>query len=218
MMRFIRGDIFRQRVGAPVNPVNCRGVTGRGLALRFRSAYPECYPTHRQACLDGTRRPGSVLFSPTGHKMPQRVIHFPTKRGPRDKSLRHDIDEALRDLALAIPRRRIASIAVPPLGCGPGGLSWHDVRPLIEHRLRALSCDVIVLEPALPTPKTSPRNQNRAFPPQQACGAWMHGIDRPMSVPKPIRGYRRNSAHRRPGPSRRPVPPPRPPSCTAPPP
>src|SRR5207247_1132728 len=36
------------------------------------------------------------------------------------------------DLAEVIRKYNINSIAVPPLGCGLGGLSWEDVRPLIE--------------------------------------------------------------------------------------
>ena len=150
MIRFIQGDVFRQGVEALVNPVNCHGVMGRGLALQFRSAYPECFPPYRQACMNSALRPGSVLFTPTGCAMPEWVIHFPTKRHWRDRSLRADIDAGLRDLALAIRHRRIASIAVPPLGCGLGGLSWTAVRPLVERHFGALACDVIVLEPVPP--------------------------------------------------------------------
>ena len=147
MLRFTQGDIFRQRVEALVNPVNCHGIMGRGLALQFRTAYPECFPPYRQACVDGTLRPGSVLFTPTGYAVPEWVVHFPTKRHWRDKSLLHDIDEGLRDLASTIRHRRMKSIAVPPLGCGLGGLSWTSVRPLLERHLRVLPCDVTVLEP-----------------------------------------------------------------------
>ena len=147
MIRFTQADIFRLRVEALVNPVNCHGVMGRGLALQFRSAYPECFPPYREACIDGRLRPGRVLFAPTGYDTPEWVIHFPTKRHWRDKSLPRDIDEGLRDVAFAIRHRRLASIAVPPLGCGLGGLSRTAVRPLIERHLGELPCDVIVLEP-----------------------------------------------------------------------
>ena len=147
MLRFTRGDIFRQRVEALVNPVNCLGVMGRGLALQFKVAYPECFPPYRQACRDGALRPGNVLITPTGYAMPKCIVHFPTKRDWRDNSLRHDIDEGLRDLAIAIQHRRMTSIAVPPLGCGLGGLSWTSIRPLVERHLGGLSCDITVLEP-----------------------------------------------------------------------
>ncbi len=40
MIHFTRGDIFAQPVEAIVNPVNCVGVMGRGLALQFKRRYP----------------------------------------------------------------------------------------------------------------------------------------------------------------------------------
>jgi hypothetical protein len=38
----------------------------------------------------------------------------------------------LCDLRSVVVARRISSVAVPPLGCGQGGLAWTDVQPLIE--------------------------------------------------------------------------------------
>lgn len=43
-----------------------------------------------------------------------------------------------------IKRLGIRSIAIPPLGCGNGGLDWSDVRPLIEAAMQELP-DVRVL-------------------------------------------------------------------------
>ena len=37
--------------------------------------------------------------------------------------------------------------AVPPLGCGLGGLDWTTVRPLIAARLHGLDCAITVLQP-----------------------------------------------------------------------
>jgi O-acetyl-ADP-ribose deacetylase (regulator of RNase III) len=37
-----------------------------------------------------------------------------------------------------VKKERIKSIAVPPLGCGNGGLDWEQVRPLIEEAFLAL--------------------------------------------------------------------------------
>ena len=40
MIQFTRGDVFAQPAEAIVNPVNCVGVMGRGLALQFKRRYP----------------------------------------------------------------------------------------------------------------------------------------------------------------------------------
>lgn len=150
MIRFAAGDIFAQPAVALVNPVNCVGVMGRGLALQFKRCFPDSFEPYRQACRDRILRPGRVFVWPTHRPAPRWILHFPTKRHWRDPSRLEDIDEGLRDLARAIRRHRMPSVAVPPLGCGLGGLDWTRVRPLLEAHLAGLPCAVIALRPAPP--------------------------------------------------------------------
>ena len=75
---------------------------------------------------------------------PRFIINFPTKKHWRQPSKLEYIRDGLDDLVRQIRALEIRSIAVPPLGCGHGGLSWDDVRPLIESALAPLS-DVRVL-------------------------------------------------------------------------
>ena len=69
---------------------------------------------------------------------PRYIINFPTKRHWRGKSLIEDIRSGLRALVAGVQRLGISSIAVPPLGCGNGGLDWREVRPLIESAFNEL--------------------------------------------------------------------------------
>jgi hypothetical protein len=66
------------------------------------------------------------------------IINFPTKTTWTKKSEYSYIEAGLQDLVQVIHRDRIQSIAIPPLGCGNGGLSWDKVRPMIEQYLGAL--------------------------------------------------------------------------------
>jgi hypothetical protein len=50
------------------------------------------------------------------------IINFPTKGQWRSRSRLGDITTGLADLREVIRDRDIRSIAVPPLGCGLGGL------------------------------------------------------------------------------------------------
>lgn len=66
---------------------------------------------------------------------PRWIINFPTEQHWRAKSQLQWIIDGLVDLRRFIGEYKVRSIAVPALGAGNGGLSWHEVRPLIEQAL-----------------------------------------------------------------------------------
>ena len=148
MIRFTRGDIFAQPAEAIVNPVNCVGVMGRGLALQFRRRHPDAFLAYRRACAERRLRPGRMFMFDTGRDRPRWIVHFPTKRHWHDRSAIGDIEAGLRGLAATLARHGIRSVAIPPIGCGLGGLDWRAVRPLVAASLADMPGTVIVLEPA----------------------------------------------------------------------
>jgi O-acetyl-ADP-ribose deacetylase (regulator of RNase III) len=79
---------------------------------------------------------------------PRYVINFPTKRHWRGKSRIADIRSGLKALIDDVRRLGVRSIAVPPLGCGLGGLDWREVRPMIEGAFSELpGVRVLLFEP-----------------------------------------------------------------------
>ena len=150
----VSGDILTQHGGvqALVNPVNCVGVMGKGLALQFKRAWPNNFNAYALACARGEVRPGRVfVFELAREGAPRWIINFPTKRHWRDPSRMADIDEGLEDLVMQIRQRGIGSVAIPPLGCGLGGLRWVDVRPKIVAAMRKLDqVQALVFEPGPP--------------------------------------------------------------------
>ena len=60
----------------------------------------------------------------------------------------HWVRDGLAALKAVIREKGVKSIAMPPLGCGNGGLDWAVVRPLIETELSDLrDVEVLVFEP-----------------------------------------------------------------------
>ena len=149
MIREKTGDIFAEDAEALVNPVNCVGVMGRGLALQFKKAFPDNFRAYAKACEHGHVRPGHMfVFETRQLTAPRMIINFPTKRHWRDDSRIEDIEAGLTALVEVICAHDIRSIAVPSLGCGLGGLDWRDVRPVIETALSGLdNLEVIIFEP-----------------------------------------------------------------------
>jgi hypothetical protein len=100
-----------------------------------------------------------MLVTQTGQiDRPRLVINFPTKRHWRGRSRLEDIDAGLRDLVRVLQDWEVRSVAIPPLGCGNGGLDWKVVRPRIEQALRELpATHVLLFEPAgAPPPEAQP--------------------------------------------------------------
>lgn len=147
------GDLLKQDdVDAIVNTVNCVGVMGKGIALQFKNKWPDNFDFYRAACKAGEVRPGKMLvFDAGAYAQPHYIINFPTKDHWRGKSQLAFIQDGLRDLVAQIKRLGITSIAVPPLGCGNGGLNWADVKLLILEAFSEVSgVEVRLFEPGAP--------------------------------------------------------------------
>lgn len=147
MIRYPNGSIFDSGAVALVNPVNCRGAMGKGLALAFAKRWPELLPPYRSACASGDLRIGTVLVLDVDDLLTKHVVCVPTKNDWRDRSSIADVMAGLKALAQVAHDRCFDSLAVPALGCGLGGLEWGAVRPLVEMTLMSLNCDVMVYRP-----------------------------------------------------------------------
>ena len=139
MIELVKGNIVQDDAEALVNTVNCVGVMGRGIALQFKKAFPANYSKYKAFCDTGKMQPG-VMFVYDLHRLhsPRYIINFPTKRHWKGESRLDDIALGLKTLAEEIRRLQIKSIAIPPLGCGLGGLDWAIVRPMIVDALQSL--------------------------------------------------------------------------------
>jgi len=140
-VRFVHGNLLLADADTLVNPVNCVGVQGAGLARQFREWFPELDAEYRAACRSGTLRLGHPVLSADG-----RVLWFPTKHHWRDRSRLPDLERGLLAFE-AVWGEDLRSWAFPALGCGLGRLSWDQVGPLMEAHLGAVQGDVLIYRP-----------------------------------------------------------------------
>ena len=113
------GDLLKADVEALVNPVNTRGVMGKGLALQFKKAFPEVFTAYARACRAGEVVVGKV-FVVERVGTPRWIVCFPTKDDWRGASRLAWVRDGLVDLRREVEERGMRSIAVPALGCGLG--------------------------------------------------------------------------------------------------
>ena len=130
------GDIFKSKCEALVNPVNIKGIMGKGLALAFKTKYPAHFENYKRACQNGEMTTNKVLAYQ--EKNGPMIICLATKADWRDSSKMEYVSAGLDDLVKQIKTLGIRSVAIPKLGCGLGGLDWNKIRPLIVEKMSSL--------------------------------------------------------------------------------
>lgn len=149
-MEYLKGNLLEAETQALVNTVNTVGVMGKGIALQFKEEFPNNYSVYRAACKNKELYPGKLLVVREQTMKGERVIiNFPTKTEWYMKSKYEYIEKGLEELAKIIESYDIKSIAIPPLGCGNGGLEWSKVKQLIERYLGYLkNVKIQIFEPS----------------------------------------------------------------------
>lgn len=171
MIEPTQGNLLEAHTEALVNTVNTEGVMGKGIALQFRQAYPEMFRAYVHDCRHRKVRLGQMHVFDLGGLVggPRWIINFPTKAHWKSGSRLDDIKVGLADLVEKVRQLEIKSIALPPLGCGYGGLNWSDVYPLIVSAFSKIpAVKVLVFAPvSVPTPAAMP---NRTERPKMTAG------------------------------------------------
>lgn len=148
MIQSVQGNLLEDPAEAYVNTVNTVGVMGKGIALQFKQAFPDVFKQYTKDCKNGLVEIGKMhIVQVEGLAAPKYVINFPTKEHWRNPSKLEYIQEGLQDLVRVVQDLKITSIALPPLGCGNGGLDWHVVRPVIIEAFQSSSVEVHLYEP-----------------------------------------------------------------------
>jgi O-acetyl-ADP-ribose deacetylase (regulator of RNase III) len=147
-----------------VIPVNCRGVSGAGLARAAADLWPLTMAYYREWCRpgrgpgldDGLLAPGRALQipiidpNPSGDPRTSGLILLASKDRWQDPSRLEWVTSGLRDVAGILRHHRVVpnpSVAVPAVGCGCGGLEWANVEPLVVSMADAVPEARVIIYP-----------------------------------------------------------------------
>lgn len=203
-MQFLQGNLLDAEVEAVVNTVNTVGVMGKGIALMFKERFPENYKAYAAACKEGKVQVGA-MFVTAGVELdgPRWIINFPTKKHWRQPTKLEWVRTGLEALKKELQEKKIRSIALPPLGCGNGGLEWAVVRPLIEETLADLpDVDVLVYEPTPKYQNVAKKQGVEKLTPARALIAeavrryWVLGIECTLLETQKLAWFLERSIHR----------------------
>ena len=141
MIKYFEGTVFNTDAEAIVNTINCDGFMGAGLALEFSLRYPKMLDDYEYKCKNKIIKTGKI---DTFKENDILIINFPTKNSFKFPSQIKWIEEGLKDFVENYKSYNVKSIAFPKLGCSNGGLSWNEVKPLMEKYLADLEITIYI--------------------------------------------------------------------------
>jgi len=145
MVKILMSDLLKSKAQTLVNTVNCVGIMGKGIALKFKERFPDMFDDYVERCNRNEVRLGKPYLYK--RLTPPWILNFPTKGHWRSVSRIDDIVKGLKYLLQHYKEWGITSLAVPPLGCGQGQLEWKVVGPTLYRYLNQLDIPVELYAP-----------------------------------------------------------------------
>jgi O-acetyl-ADP-ribose deacetylase (regulator of RNase III) len=144
----VAGDILLSKAQAIAHGVSPDDNFGQGLALALREQWPALYADFRHYCKIQHPKAGG-LWAWAGADG-RRIINLFTQEPPPrpgahpGRALEKHVGHALKALHQLAVAEKFASLALPRLATGVGGLEWSVVEPLVRQHLGTLDIPVIV--------------------------------------------------------------------------
>ena len=148
MIHELEGDILLSNAQVLAHGVAANDPMNQGLALAIHEKYPLMHKDFHHWCHQHNPKPGKAWM--WGAAGGVRIVNLITQEGgsahgshPGKASLSH-VSHCLKALRKMIEKENFTSVALPRLATGVGGLSWDDVRPLIDQYLGDISIPILV--------------------------------------------------------------------------
>lgn len=145
MIHEVTGDILLSGAAAIAHGVAPNDHFNQGLALSLRERWPAMYKDFRHEMHSRHSKEGSIQVWTTEGKQIVHLLtqeHAPGNSAHPGKAKLKYVNHALRELNAWLKKESIASLALPRLATGVGGLEWEDVQPLIAQHLGDAGCSI----------------------------------------------------------------------------
>lgn len=157
MIKYVSGDILMTTSPAIAHGVAPNDDFKQGLALSLRERWPSLYKDFRHFCKTSHPAEGG-LWDWKGAEGPL-LIQLLTQDHPSSQGVTPGraklpyVNAALKELDKLATERKLGSVAITRLATGVGALPWSEVKPLLEHHLKASATVYYVYETYRPGEK-----------------------------------------------------------------
>lgn len=148
----VEGDILLSGAAAIAHGVAPNDHFDSGLALALRERFPSLAKDFRHYCrVDNPQAGGLWVWGGVAEDgAAVHIVNLLTQDaaenaiGRPGRASTENVGHALKALARLVAAEGIASLALPRLATGVGGLEWAQVKPLIERHLSEIDIPVYV--------------------------------------------------------------------------
>lgn len=152
MMHSLEGDLLLSKAELLAHGVAPNDDFKQGLALALREKFPAMYKDFRHFCRQQNPKPGSLWLwqGVDQHGKAVKIAALFTQEpaahegGHPGKAKTEHVNHALHELKKLLDKDHVASVALPALATGVGGLEWRHVEPLIQTQLAGTKAKVFV--------------------------------------------------------------------------
>lgn len=148
MIYEVDGDILLTGAAAIAHGIAANDPMNQGLAAALHQRFPAMHKDYHHWCHVQHPKLGSAWLWQSSDG--SRVINLITQEGGYEhgskpgKATVGSVNHALRALKKLIADEQLPSVALPRLATGVGGLTWADVRPLIQSQLGETDAEIYV--------------------------------------------------------------------------
>lgn len=148
MIHEVSGDIMLSKAKGIAHGIAPNEHFDQGLALGLREAWPAMAKDYRHYAHQTHPKPGELWT--WGGVGGVRIFNLITQDGEHTPSSKPgratlaNVNHCLRRLRHELESMKLASLALPRLATGVGGLEWSEVAPLVHHHLGDLALPVYV--------------------------------------------------------------------------
>jgi O-acetyl-ADP-ribose deacetylase (regulator of RNase III) len=158
MLHALEGDLLLSKAAMLAHGVAPGDDFRSGLAAALRDKFPALYKDFRHFCHLHHPKPGALWLwqGVDDHGRHVRIASLFTQEPPAREGAHPGrahtahVNHSLHELKKLVDKEHVASIALPRLATGVGGLPWQHVEPLLHAQLGALKIPVCVYTKFLP--------------------------------------------------------------------
>ena len=147
MIHEMEGDILLTTAQSIAHGISPNDHFDAGLALALREMWPSMAKDFRHYAHEAHPKPGELWSYRTIDG--RTIYNLMTQDGAyasasSGRASLPNVNHALKQLRHELHINGMSSVALPRLATGAGGLTWSEVKPLIEHHLGDLPIPVYV--------------------------------------------------------------------------